>query len=130
MRKHHLRFSSAIFVAVAIIGAGVLLAAPRSKKDKNPPPVPTAGDANAIPATFFAMNNTDPRDPVRVPIGTQGHPSALVWGWVGPQKSRFDWSVFDMFVKDAPKDQNGVAQIVLTLGKTPGWAVSNESSCV
>src|SRR5579862_8726272 len=107
-------FSTAVCVVLCV---GILGAAPRSKKDKNSPPVPAAGDSSAIPATFFSMNNVDPRDPVRVPIGTQGHPSALVWGWVGREKGRYDWSVFDMFVKDAPKDQNGVAQIVLTLGK-------------
>jgi len=131
--KCNLRQLSAVLISTAacvVLCVGILLAAPRSKKDKNPPPVPAAGDSSAIPATFFAMNNVDPRDPVRVPIGTQGHPSALVWGWVGREKGRYDWSVFDMFVKDAPKDQNGVAQIVLTLGKTPSWALSDRSSCV
>jgi hypothetical protein len=82
-----------------------------------------------IAPSFCAMGVSSTLDPPKVTYGTLSHPS-LVWTTVESGGSGvFDWTNMDPFIDIAPKDSNGVAQIVLSLGWTPGWAVSDHTHC-
>lgn len=89
--------------------------------------------SNGIPASFFAMNISEVDDYPPLPFGTLGHPATLAWSWAEPSRRNFKWTVFDHFVEAARNhglvDTNGVVNIVLTLGLTPGWAVSEQRNC-
>ncbi len=102
--------------------------APQVKPDSRP-----ASNSNPIPATFFAMNVSESEDYPSVPFGTLGHPAALVWSRGELSRGNYRWVIFDGFVEAARRhglvDSNGVVNIVLTLGMTPGWAVSQQSNC-
>jgi hypothetical protein len=83
-----------------------------------------------VPATFFAINTAGANDYPPLPIGTAGHPSTLVWQNVQPtDATHFDYRLIDMLVAAAPKGTDGVAEIVLTLGRTPAWAVADKTNC-
>jgi hypothetical protein len=96
-----------------------------------------ASDQNSpsegIPASFFAMNVSEAEDYPSLPFGTLGHPAALAWSRGEPSKGNFRWTMFDGFVEAARShglvDSNGVVNMVLTLGMTPGWAVSEQVHC-
>lgn len=80
-----------------------------------------------IQQSFFAMGVSSTLDPPKVTYGTLSHPS-LVWTTVESGGAGvFDWTNMDPFIEIAPKDANGVAQIVLSLGWTPGWAVADHT---
>lgn len=82
-----------------------------------------------IAPSFFAMGVSSTLDPPKVTYGTLSHPS-LVWTTVeSGGRGVFSWKNMDPFVLIAPKDANGVAQIVLSLGWTPGWAVADHTHC-
>lgn len=82
-----------------------------------------------IPQSFFAMTTDSSLDMPKVPIDTMGHPGILAWTAIeGPARGTYDFSQIDAYVMKAPQ-VNGVAQIDLTLGYTPGWAIANQSSC-
>jgi hypothetical protein len=82
-----------------------------------------------IAPSFFAMGVSSTLDPPKVTYGTLSHPS-LVWTTVeSAGRGVYNWKNMDPFVKIAPKDANGVAQIVLSLGWTPGWAVADQQHC-
>lgn len=92
----------------------------------------TASTANpdpGIPATFFAVSDTYAGDPPKVSYGLLGHPIQLVWESSELSRGVFDFSRFDALVNIAPKDKNGTALIILSLGMTPGWATSQQNTC-
>jgi hypothetical protein len=82
-----------------------------------------------IAQEFFSMGISSTDDMPLVNYGTISHPPV---GWTtieGTANGDFDFRVIDQFVKNAPKDANGVAQLVIDLGGwTPGWAASSTSS--
>ena len=83
-----------------------------------------------IQPEFFAMGVASTNDMPKVSYGMISHPPV---GWTtieGTGRGVFNFRSMDQFVKRAPKDANGVAQIVIDLGGwTPGWAVADQSSC-
>ncbi len=82
-----------------------------------------------IQPSFFGMGVSTTIDPPKVTYGTLSHPP-LVWTTVeNGGRGVYNWKNMDPFVKLAPKDANGVAQIVLSLGWTPGWAVADHTHC-
>jgi hypothetical protein len=83
----------------------------------------------AIPATFFAVSDTYAGDTPKISYGVMGHPVPLVWETSEQTKGVFDFSTFDSLVSVAPTDTDGTALIDLTLGMTPGWATSEQSTC-
>ena len=90
---------------------------------------------NSILAAFFAANRTSAlADPPNGPlsIGTQGHPVQLAWCGTEYQGNRvYDWSKFDTYVSQAPAvaGDSTTASIIITLGLTPAWALSNQATC-
>jgi len=88
----------------------------------------SSGSGASIPATFFAVNDTNPNDPPRLNYGTLGH-AKLAWTAIEPSKGTFDFSFFDAYANIAPKDPDGTANVVLTLGMTPPWATADQSKC-
>jgi hypothetical protein len=84
------------------------------------------GTEAAIQPSFFAMGVSSTLDRPKVAYGMLAHPP-VVWTTVeGAGRGVYNWKNMDSFVQIAPKDANGVAQIDLTLGWTPGWAVANQ----
>jgi hypothetical protein len=85
-----------------------------------------------VAPTFFALNDTNPADDPKadgMSYGAMSHPIKLTWNFVEQTKGVFDFTVFDQYAQVAPKDNNGVAILVLTLGMTPPWATSLQNSC-
>jgi hypothetical protein len=87
------------------------------------------GAGGGLPLTFFAMNIAAPNDFPAVTLGTLGHPTELAWTSIESQKGQFDYALFDGWAQEAPKGADGVAEMVVTLGATPGWAVADQSTC-
>jgi len=84
-----------------------------------------------IQAPFFAMTAASSNDLPKVNFGTIGHPATLAWTAIeGGGRGVYNFNGIDKFVKGAPKDANGVANIDLTLGFTPGWAVADHTHCM
>jgi hypothetical protein len=79
--------------------------------------------------SFVSVSTAGSSDLPKVPYGSLGHPGYLVWNFAESARGVYNWKEFDQFVKAAPKDGRGVAQINLTLGYTPPWAVADKSSC-
>lgn len=81
-----------------------------------------------LPESFFMMSTGSATDMPLVPYGSLGH-GPLVWTAVeGGGRGVYNFKEIDIFVKKAPRI-NGVAQINLTLGLTPSWAVAKQSTC-
>jgi hypothetical protein len=88
----------------------------------------------SIPASFFALNNVDPTDDPAadgMSYGAVGHPIRLAWPYIETSRGVYDFSFYDEYAAIAPREGPGgiVAVMDLTLGMTPGWAVSNHSTC-
>ena len=82
-----------------------------------------------VQPSFFAMGISSSLDMPKVTYGTMSHPS-LVWTTVeSGGRGVYNWKNMDPFVKNVPKDANGVANIVLSMGWTPGWAVADHKHC-
>ncbi len=82
-----------------------------------------------VPSTFFAISTDSITDMPKVPYGTLGHPGVLAWTDIeGTARGTYNFKDIDAYVTRAPQ-VNGVSQVDLTLGYTPGWAVANQSSC-
>jgi hypothetical protein len=83
-----------------------------------------------IQQSFFSMGVYSTQDMPKVTFGTISHPPV---GWTtmeGANRGVYSFKAMDQFVKNAPKDANGVAQLVIDLGGwTPGWAVADHSHC-
>jgi hypothetical protein len=78
--------------------------------------VMAAAAEGQIPSSFFAMGVSSTLDPPKVTYGTLSHPS-LVWTTVeSGGRGVYNWKNMDPFIEIAPKDSNGVAQIVLSMG--------------
>src|ERR1700686_2422634 len=77
-----------------------------------------------IQPQFFGMGVSTPGDMPKVSYGLIAHPP-IVWSSVeGTGRGIYNFNSIDGFVKKAPKDAKGVAQISLDLGGwTPEWAV-------
>ncbi len=89
-----------------------------------------AGAQSQLQPQFFAMGVSTPGDMPKVSYGLISHPP-VVWTTVeGSGRGIYNFNSIDGFVKRAPKDANGVAQISLDLGGwTPEWAVAVHSTC-
>ena len=83
-----------------------------------------------IQPSFFGMGVSTSVDMPKVNYGTLSHPP-VVWTTVeGTARGTYNFINIDGFVKKAPRAANGAALITLDLGGwTPGWAVSDQSSC-
>ncbi len=82
-----------------------------------------------ISPSFFAMSTVSITDMPKVPYGTLGHPGVFAWTEIeGTARGTYNFKGMDAYVTRAPQ-VSGVAQIDLTPGYTPGWAVANQASC-
>jgi polysaccharide biosynthesis protein PslG len=82
-----------------------------------------------IPSSFFGMGIVTTLDLPKVTYGTMSHPP-LVWTTVeSGGRGVYNWKNLDPFVNNAPRDANGTANIVLSMGWTPGWAVASHTHC-
>ena len=82
-----------------------------------------------ITTSFFGMGVSTSTDMPKVTYGTLSHP-AVAWTTIEPTtRGVFNFKSIDGFVKNAPKDANGVALVDLVMGWTPGWAVADQTSC-
>jgi hypothetical protein len=83
-----------------------------------------------IKSSFFGMGAVDSADTPKVNYGILSHPP-LAWTAIeGSARGVYDFTSTDQFVEAAPKDANGVAQVDLVFGWTPGWAVSSQKNCL
>ena len=82
-----------------------------------------------IQSSFFGMGVIAFQDLPKVNYGVMSHPP-LAWTAIeGKGRGVYDFSTTDPYVEDAPKDSNGVAQVDLVMGWTPGWAASSQKGC-
>jgi len=82
-----------------------------------------------IKPSFFGMGVVDSADLPKVNYGVMSHPP-LAWSAIeGTGRGVFDFTVMDQYVKAAPKDSHGIAQVDLVMGWTPGWAVAVKTHC-
>ena len=89
-----------------------------------------AGAEGQIQASFFGMGAVASSDLPKVSYGVLSHPP-LAWTAIeGTGRGVYDFSSTDAFVNGAPKDANGVAQVDLVFGWTPGWAVAMQTHCL
>ncbi len=93
-----------------------------------PPP------AGSVPASFFALNNVNPNDnPTTdgMSYGAAGHPIRLAWPYIETSRGVFDFSLYDQYAAIAPREgaSKNIAVMDLTLGMSPRWAVSDQSTC-
>jgi hypothetical protein len=58
-----------------------------------------------------------------------GHPVPFAWQNIEQQSGTFDFTLYDEFANIAPKDASGTALMILTLGLTPPWAATDQSTC-
>jgi hypothetical protein len=90
----------------------------------------TVAAHSQIQQSFFSMGVYSTQDMPKVTYGTISHPPV---GWTtmeGAARGVYSFKAMDQFVKNVPKDANGVAQLVIDLGGwTPGWAVADHSHC-
>ncbi len=83
-----------------------------------------------IQSSFFGMGVVASQDLPKITYGVMSHPP-LAWTAIeGKGRGVYNFSVIDPFVEGAPKDGNGVAQVDLVMGWTPGWAASSTKGCV
>ena len=79
--------------------------------------------------SFFGLGTVASSDLPKVTYGVMSHPP-LAWTAIeGRARGVYDFTSTDQFVYGAPKDGNGVAQVDLVMGWTPGWALSSQKSC-
>lgn len=83
-----------------------------------------------IPASFFGMGVAAPTDFPKVSYGTISHPANAWTAIEGVSRGTYNFKSLDTFVKNAPKDANGVALIDVVFGWTPGWAVADQTHCI
>lgn len=88
----------------------------------------------SLPQSFFALNNVDPTDdPAAAGMlyGAVGHPIRLAWPYIETSRGVFDFSFYDEYAAIAPREgPNGIVAVMdLTLGMTPGWAKTDQSTC-
>ena len=86
-----------------------------------------------VPASFFAMSALPVTDVPKVHVGALGHPG-FAWSTIEQSRGVFDFRVFDDYVATAQGLQlvdaeTNTVSISITLGLTPPWALSDQSSC-
>jgi hypothetical protein len=89
----------------------------------------------SVPASFFALNNVDPTDDPAadgMSYGAVGHPIRLAWPYIETARGVYDFSYYDQYAALAPREgaSGNIAVMDLTLGMTPGWAISNQSNAL
>ena len=83
-----------------------------------------------IQPSFFGMGAVDSADMPKVSYGILSHPP-LAWTAIeGTMRGVYDFTSTDQFVNAAPQDSNGVAQVDIVFGWTPGWAVASHTHCL
>ncbi len=83
-----------------------------------------------VPSTLFGMGAAVPTDMPKVTYGVLSHP-AVAWTAIeGTARGTYNFKSIDAFVKNSPKDANGVALIDIVFGWTPGWAVADQTHCI
>lgn len=92
-----------------------------------------APPSSPIPPTFFAISTVRAGDYPKVNFGTLAH-GEFVWAWMHRAKGSINFALLDAFVDDARQhglvdSDTNVANMAVTLGLTPGWAVANKTSC-
>ncbi len=96
-------------------------------------PPPDAAQADAIPASFFAMNTVDPNDDPKLNFGTLAHPEIGAWAWIEKSQGVYDFTLFDRYVRLAQAhglvDATNTVSLAITLGLTPPWAAADPASC-
>jgi len=132
-RFHRILLSLLLTLLWSLIGCGGGGSSSVSTGTTPPPTTPPAS-SNGIPASFFALNNVNPGDnPATdgMSYGAVGHPIKLAWPYIETARGIFDFSFYDQYVAIAPREgTNGnVAVMDLTLGMTPSWAVTDQSTC-
>jgi hypothetical protein len=76
---------------------------------------------------FFAVSAASGND-LPPMAGFIGHPGVLAWNTTETARGTYNWKPLDGVVLKAPRVGN-VAQVDLTLGYTPPWALANQHSC-
>jgi hypothetical protein len=89
----------------------------------------------SLPASFFALNNVDPTDDPAadgMTYGAVGHPIRLAWPYIETSRGVYDFSFYDEYAAIAPRQgaTGNIAVMDLTLGMTPGWAISNQTNAL
>lgn len=88
------------------------------------------GAESQIEPSFFGMGVVASNDLPRVNYGVMSHPP-LSWTAIeGSGRGVYNFGPTDAFVNSAPKNANGVAQVDLVMGWTPGWAVAVKTHCM
>ncbi len=87
-----------------------------------------AGQAQ-IQSSFFGMGVSTALDFPKVTYGALSHPPVAWTAIEGTGRGVYNWNNMDPYVNHAPKNANGVSQIVITMGWTPGWAVADHTHC-
>jgi hypothetical protein len=83
-----------------------------------------------IQPTYFGMGAASANDLPKVSYGVLSHP-AVAWTEIeGAGRGIYTFKNIDAFVRNAPKDSNGVALIDIVFGWTPGWALADQSTCM
>jgi hypothetical protein len=82
-----------------------------------------------IQSSFFGMGVSTATDFPKVTYGTLSHPPVAWTAIEGTGRGVYNWINMDPYVTHAPKNANGVSQIVITMGWTPGWAVADHTHC-
>jgi hypothetical protein len=113
------RLVPALLLVYALIGPGV---SPGHAQTTTP-----------IPASFFAISPIHSADFPPLSFGTEGHPD-FTWTAMEPSRGVFDFTVLDPYVYDARNrglydPATNTVRIVLTLGLTPSWAVTDQKTC-
>jgi hypothetical protein len=82
-----------------------------------------------IQPTLFGMGTAGTSDMPKVTYGVLSHPP-VAWPMIeGTGRGIYNFKSLDQFVKNSPKDANGVALIDIVFGWTPGWAIADQTTC-
>ena len=92
--------------------------------------IAAAAAEGQIQPSFFGMGAVSSGDLPKVTYGILSHPP-LAWTAIeGTGRGVYDFTTTDLYVKGAPRDANGVAQVDVVMGWTPGWAVAVQTHCL
>jgi hypothetical protein len=93
--------------------------------------VETVGaSTGGIQPGFFGMAAASSSQMPTVSYGVLSHPPGAWTSIEGAGRGIYNFSHIDSFVLNAPKDENGVALVDLSMNWTPGWAVADQSNCI
>jgi len=123
------RMRQLLSLAPAMLAVSLLAACSGVSDKPNISVRPPVGPPGSIPITFFAVNDSNPAEAPNLSYGTMGHPVPFAWQNIEQQNGSFNFELYDGFASIAPTDANGTALMILTLGLTPPWAASDQSTC-